>query len=513
MRRKLFIFVLIISLALQLCTIISASAKAPRGYVIDDARGGYIVYTAQGLFEVAGLINKGGEHGANIFLGADIDIAGRQWTPLGISPEQCYTGTIDGQGRSLRGLTVEQDSYAGLVGYADGVCVKNLTLENVYIEAKNNAACLIARAEGDVTITGCTVSGYVSIEETIAAGLVGSTVTENILIEDCVLNVDIAGSSRLAQAIGYEGRGASSSMPKYTLKNVTALGSCRESDMTGENYIGSLIGYFNDLELKIENCIAVTDINATAGSGGLVGTARCGSVSIIDTVASSSLVGTFYPDVRGAEHSYARCYVIKDGAASAPAIEKLDLGSNTVSVTVNGDGVQPADASVECISAHMVIEMFEGNSSLAAIATIRLGEGAHKHEFSREAVTPLYLDKKADCPTQSTYFKSCICGEKGSEIFVAGNRAMHLTTFTLEYNSNEHWYVCDVCKGEDAVRSAHIYTMWRVDGERMTRACRVCNMVEQKKAADGGCGAYLETGSLVLVTVAACVMALKRKDK
>ena len=38
-------------------------------------------------------------------------------------------------------------------------------------------------------------------------------------------------------------------------------------------------------------------------------------------------------------------------------------------------------------------------------------------------------------------------------------------------------------------------------------------LIEQKKAAGGGCGAYMGTGSLVLVTVAACVMALKRKDK
>lgn len=67
-------------------------------------------------------------------------------------PSSAYTGTIDGQGHALRGLTVEQGAYAGLIGYADGVCVKDLTLENVYIEAENNAACVIARAEGDVTI-------------------------------------------------------------------------------------------------------------------------------------------------------------------------------------------------------------------------------------------------------------------------------------------------------------------------------------------------------------------------
>ena len=509
MKRNFFIFALIVILALELCAPLSVSAGAPSGYIIDDARGGYVVYTAQGLFEIAELINEGGEHGANIFLGADIDIAGREWTPLGISPEQCYTGTIDGQGHALRGLTVEQGAYAGLVGYADGVCVKDLTLENVYIEAENNAACVIARAEGDVTITDCKVSGYVSVEETVAAGLVGSTVTENILIEDCIIDVDITGGSRIAQAIGYEGRGASSSMPKYTLSTVIALGSCTESDRTGENYTGSLVGYFNDLELKIENCIAFTDINAAEGAGGLIGTARCGSVSIIDTVARDSLVGTFYPDVRGAAHSYESCSVIKDGAENAPAIAKLNLGSNTVSVSVNGNTVQPADAIVACVSSDEAIGMVGSDSDLAALAGVCLGN--HTHEFSREAVSPLYLDKEAQCPTKNTYFKSCICGEKGTETFVAGNRAMHITGVSLGSDASGHWHVCSVCEHEGAVVCEHVFTQWNKDGKITTRVCRVCNMIE--KVGGDGCGAYIGTGSLAIAIVAACaaVVSLKKK--
>ncbi len=68
MKRKLFIFVLAAIIALQICAPLSASASAPAGYIIDDARDGYIVYTAKGLFEVAKLINNG--RNANIFLGA-----------------------------------------------------------------------------------------------------------------------------------------------------------------------------------------------------------------------------------------------------------------------------------------------------------------------------------------------------------------------------------------------------------------------------------------------------------
>ena len=57
MKRNFFIFALIVILALELCAPLCVSASAPSGYVIDDARGGYVVYTAQGLFEIAELID------------------------------------------------------------------------------------------------------------------------------------------------------------------------------------------------------------------------------------------------------------------------------------------------------------------------------------------------------------------------------------------------------------------------------------------------------------------------
>ena len=515
MKRKLFIFALVVFIALQICAPLSASASAPAGYVIDDARDGYIVYTAKGLFEVAKLINNG--RNANIFLGADIDIAGRKWVPIGISPEQCYTGTIDGRGHSLRGLTVEQEAYAALVGYADGVCIKDLTLENVYIKAKNNSACVVARAEGDVTVTGCAVSGYVSIEGDNAAGLVGSSVAENILVEDCVLDVDIIGKSRLSEVLGSEARGNSKSMPKYTFRNVIALGSCTDPDIKNENYIGSLIGYFNDLELKIENCIALTKIESAEGAGGIIGTARCGSVSINDTITSDSLVGTLYPDARATDHSYKNCYLVADGAENAAAIEKIDLGKNTVNVEVNGTRVQPAEANVPCMDTNDAIDkaktFFASNETLASFAKTHLDTiSDHEHEFSCEAASPRYIKAEAQCPTHNTYFKSCICGEKGEDTFVAGNKAMHLTGSTLFGNADGHWYACEVCGDDGANISTHVFTQWSTDGKNTVRTCRVCNFVEKQDNAEGGCGAYVGMSGLTLVAVStACAFILKKK--
>lgn len=520
MKRKLFIFALVFSLAVQLCAPLSAAA--PAGYVIDDARGGYIVYTAKGLFEVAGIINSG-ESDINIFLGADIDIAGKQWTPLGISPEQCYTGTIDGNGHTLSGLTVVQDDYAGLVGYANGVCIKDITLENVYIKAQKNSACIVARAEGDVTVTGCAVSGYVCVDGVAAAGLVGSSAAENILVENCVLAVDIIGKSQLGGVLGSEMRGNSKSMPKYTVKNVIALGSCTESDMDGENYIGSLIGYYNDLELIIDNCVGLTKINATNGAGGLVGTAKSGSAHISNAITLDSVVGTLVPDKRETAHSYENCCIIKDGAADAPAIAQFNIATNGATVKIDGVNVQPSATSLKCINTEAALgkaqQLLLDNARLVAFAEERLGVVLpHDHDFSREAVSPLYLDAEAQCSTKTTYFKSCICGEKGTDTFTAGNKAMHITKGALSSSAQGHWYACDVCGDENAVILPHIYTVWQTDGNKMMRTCRVCNMTEEKDASDtgtttGGCGSYIANGALTLAAVSLVCTAILKKKK
>lgn len=53
--------------------------------------------------------------GAYYELGADIDLGGEEWTPIG-SSGQPFTGTFDGDGHTISGLYVNSDDDAGLFG-------------------------------------------------------------------------------------------------------------------------------------------------------------------------------------------------------------------------------------------------------------------------------------------------------------------------------------------------------------------------------------------------------------
>ena len=83
---------------------VSLAAAKDLGYTI-ESNGSYTVYNADGLLNVAELVN-GGKTYINITLTADIDLTGKDWTPIGTDYNNSYTGTFDGGGHTIKGLTV-----------------------------------------------------------------------------------------------------------------------------------------------------------------------------------------------------------------------------------------------------------------------------------------------------------------------------------------------------------------------------------------------------------------------
>ena len=143
-----------------------------KGYT-DDGQGNYTVTTADGLMNVAELVN-GGKTDINITLDTDLDLTGKEWTPIG-NYEKQYTGTFNGGGHTITGLTVTgSDQYVGLFGHiGSGGTVKDVTLEEVKIESNNDMSAVggvAGRSYG--TLENCSVSGSVS-GSGIAGGVVG----------------------------------------------------------------------------------------------------------------------------------------------------------------------------------------------------------------------------------------------------------------------------------------------------------------------------------------------------
>ena len=160
---------------------VSLAAAKDLGYTI-ESNGSYTVYNADGLLNVAELVN-GGKTDINITLTADIDLTGKDWTPIGTDYDNSYKGTFDGGGHTITGLTfTTNDEYAGLFGWLNRAgTVKNVVMEGVQITSNQIYGGSIGGVVGSGwgTIENCSVSGSVS-GTVYVGGVVGAQIGGSI---------------------------------------------------------------------------------------------------------------------------------------------------------------------------------------------------------------------------------------------------------------------------------------------------------------------------------------------
>ena len=247
---------------------VSLAAAKDLGYTI-ESNGSYTVTSADGLMNIAKLVN-GGKSDINITLDTDIDLTGKDWTPIGTDYDNSYKGTFDGGGHTITGLTfTTNDEYAGLFGWLNRAgTVKNVVMEGVQITSNQIYGGSIGGVAGFSwgTIENCSVSGSVSgtvyvggvvgaqiggsitgcsssatVKGTVdVGGVAGQTnssatltacyATGNVIIE-MAPNKNIAGGSLVGMNAG------SSLLACYATGNVTSTGSS-----TGNVHIGGFLG-------------------------------------------------------------------------------------------------------------------------------------------------------------------------------------------------------------------------------------------------------------------------------
>ena len=256
-------------LTLEGCTIGSwadgrgeSGAAEDLGYSIQND-GSYTVYNADGLMNVAELVN-GGKTDINITLTADIDLTGKGWTPIGTDYDNSYTGTFDGGGHTITGLTVTtNDKYAGLFGYLGNfnngaATVKNVVMEGIQITCNHRlgyAGGVAGYSWG--TIENCSVSG--SISGTVSVGgVVG--VQRDRPITGCSSSATVKGMVQVGGVAGQTIFGA-------TLTACYATGNVIiEIDRTENISGGGLVG-FND-GISLLSCYATGNVTSTGSSTG-----------------------------------------------------------------------------------------------------------------------------------------------------------------------------------------------------------------------------------------------------
>ena len=240
-------------------TVSLAAAEDP-GYTVSEDGKTYNVTSADGLLAWNEAVQK--DMTLNCTLADNIDLTGKDWTPIGTSFGNSYTGTFDGNGKTITGLTVTgSDRYTGLFGFIKGT-VKNVVLTEINITSGTFVGGVAGWSFGG-NIENCSVSGSVSGSD--VGGVVGYQ--QGGSITGCSSSATVKGTQRAGGVAGVTNSGATLTAC-YATGDVTV-----ENDGPNNACAGGVVG--SNAYSTVIACYAAGNVSGTGSGtihvGGVVG--------------------------------------------------------------------------------------------------------------------------------------------------------------------------------------------------------------------------------------------------
>ena len=250
---------------------------------LEAVNGYYEIFNQDQLREFANQVKTTSDSGTklNARLMNDITMDGTEWTPIG-TDEHPFTGTFDGNSKTITGLKCTDTSayYVGLVGYASGATIQNVTVQESSLSGKEDIGGVCGYIK-DGTITNCHAvktaigdsRGFAEFKD--YGGIVGHITGETTNVTDCT-NSDgtVNGGYDLGGIVGFAGSyttvqrcfnsgavtgqygkfGGIVGQAKYvTVQDCGNTGAVRPADGYDPVYYGGIIGENLDGS-TIENC-------------------------------------------------------------------------------------------------------------------------------------------------------------------------------------------------------------------------------------------------------------------
>lgn len=222
----------------------------------------WVVNTEAGLIELATLVNNGtSTAGITVKLAKDMDLANRDFTPIGeskieTSSDYAFAGIFDGNGKTIKNLTVKDKKangntcYAGLFGIlANGAEVKDLTVEGAYIEGYHCVGVIVGQMYSKSHVKNCVVNNATVVctnanngaddgdKAGVIAGILNTAAGELSTIEGCKVSNSTVSAGRDAGQIA--GFGIESNVKNCTVENVKVSAN---GTGTGENINDEPVG-------------------------------------------------------------------------------------------------------------------------------------------------------------------------------------------------------------------------------------------------------------------------------
>ncbi|HPG40302.1 MAG TPA: T9SS type A sorting domain-containing protein [bacterium] len=228
---------------------------------------------------------------------ANISLSGYDsWTPIGTgsATSTAFTGTYDGNGHKVTGLTITSYSSAGagLFGYNRGT-IKNLGVSGS-VSATATSAGILAGLNYYGTMQNCYTEGSVTSSSNYVGGFVGSCSYSTTGITQCYSTATVtatgAGSMNVGGFVGHTNNSGATISECYCTGNVTNNNTTSANANTG--------GFVGASALTISNCYATGNVSCSGSRiGGFCGFASyntpisyCYSTG---TVTGGSTIGGF----------------------------------------------------------------------------------------------------------------------------------------------------------------------------------------------------------------------------
>lgn len=220
-------------------------------YTSNSEDSEFTIDTAEELAGLAELVNEGKDFSKKtIKLGANIDLAGKEWTPIGKSGKP-FIGIFDGQGKTISNLVIDMSSKSdvGLFGYTSNGEIKNFTLNNAKVVGDLDVGA-VAGTPYTSKYTNISVTGLIQVE---GFSYVGGALGKNAYAN--VTNVDVIGS---------EG----SYVKAYSIDKAGVW----------RTYVGGLVGFMGEGSHTVSGCDVEIDVTgSTCNVGGILGILHSGN--------------------------------------------------------------------------------------------------------------------------------------------------------------------------------------------------------------------------------------------
>ena len=254
-------------------TVSLAAAEDP-GYTVSEDGKTYTVYTADGLLAWNKAVQN--DLTLNCTLTADITLTG-EWTPIG-TESQPYTGTFDGNGKTITGLKIDQSGTdnVGLIGrLGSGGKVQDVTLTEVNVTGGTYVGGIAGQTDG--TVENCSVNGTVTGQNQ-TGGIVGRNFST---ISGCSAEGTVTGNTNVGGISGL-------CVPNYDTGTGSLIGSTIEgchstAAVSGISSVGGVVGNLGN-GCSLMACYSTGNVTATityghANVGGVVGINGQGTVT------------------------------------------------------------------------------------------------------------------------------------------------------------------------------------------------------------------------------------------